>query len=206
MRKRDDKDKYKSFDIKLNAEDDDSKVTRKVAVYSNGTPEEYCCWYKNYLDLIKELNIEEPQQEVSVLRTLLTDEALTLFEDELSQRLPDDQNNLTEAILNDCIAKVALRAFSDDQNAYRRQVHYMRYNLYFSTTEVRSFEKRLKQLNQYLKYFPIPTGRDTVEPLPDDQLLEIIDMAKPIEYQETLLKSNYDPYETTLTGVLQILI
>ena len=72
----DDKDKYKSFDIKLNAEDDDSKVTRKVVVYSNGTPEEYCCWYKNYLDLIKELNIEEPQQEVSVLRTLLTDEAL----------------------------------------------------------------------------------------------------------------------------------
>ena len=74
----------------------------------------------------------------------------------------------------------------------------MRYNLYFSTTKVRSFEKRLKQLNQYLKYFPIPTGRDTVEPLPDDQLLEIIDMAKPIEYQQTLLKSNYDPYETTL--------
>ena len=74
----------------------------------------------------------------------------------------------------------------------------MRYNLYFSTTEVQSFEKRLKQLNQYLKYFPIPTGRDMVEPLPDDQSLEIIDVAKPIEYQETLLNSNYDPYETTL--------
>ena len=101
----DDKDEHKSFDIKLNAEDDDSKVTRKVTVHSNGIPEEHCCWCKNYLDLIKEPNIEEPQQEVSVLRTLLTDEALTLFEDELSQRLPDDQDDLTEEILNACVAK-----------------------------------------------------------------------------------------------------
>ena len=45
-------------------------------------------------------------------------------------------------------------------------------------------------------FFPIPM--DMVEPLPDDQLLEIIDIAKPIEYQETLLKSNYGSYETTL--------
>ena len=106
----DDKDKYKSFDIKLSAaEDDDSKVMRKVVVYSNGAPEEYCCWYKNYLDLVKELNIEEPHQEVSVLCTLLTDEALMLFEDELSQCLPDEQDDLTEDILKACIAKVALR-------------------------------------------------------------------------------------------------
>ena len=132
------------------------------------------------------------------MHTLLTDEALTLFEDKLSQCLPDKQDDLTEDILKACIAKVALRAFSDDQNAYRQQVHYMRYNLYFSTTEVRSFEKRLKQLNQCLKYFPILTGRDMVELLSDDKPLEIIDMAKPIKYQETLLKSNYDPYETTL--------
>ena len=96
----DDKDKYKSFDIKLSAaEDNDSKATHKVAVYSNGTPEEYCCWYKNHLDLVKELNIKEPHQEASVLHTLLTDEALTLFEDELSQHLPDEQDDLTEDIL-----------------------------------------------------------------------------------------------------------
>ena len=86
-------------------EDDNSKVTHKVTVYSNGRPEEHCCWYKNYVDLVKELNIEEPHQEVSALCTLLTNEALTLFEDELSQRLPDDQDDLTEDVLKACIAK-----------------------------------------------------------------------------------------------------
>ena len=169
----DDKDKYESFDIKLSVqEDDDSTVMCKVVVHSNGTPEEYCCWYKNCLDLVKELNIEEPHQEVSVLHTLLTDEALTLFEDKLSQCLPDNQDDLTDDIPKACIAKVALHTFSDNQNTYRCQVHHMRYNLYFSTTEVRSFKKRLKQLNQHLKYFPIPMGGDTVEPSPDDQSLE----------------------------------
>ena len=122
--------------------------------------------------------------------TLLTDEALTLFEDKLSQQSPHNQDDLNEEMLKSCIVKVALPAFSNDQNTHRRQVHYMRYNLYFSIAEAWSFKKQLKQLNQHLKYFPIPTCRDMVEPLLDDQLLEIIEIAKPIEYQETLRKSN----------------
>ena len=60
------------------------------------------------------------------------------------------------------------------------------------------FLEQLKQLNNYFPYFPIPSGRTTVEKLPDDQLLEIIDRAKPIEYQRAILQQNYDPYTATL--------
>jgi hypothetical protein len=49
-------------------------------------------------------------------------------------------------------------------------------------------------MNKYLKYFPVPEGRDEVEVLSDDELVEILDRAKPLGYQQELLKANYDPY------------
>ena len=70
----------------------------------------------------------------------------------------------------------------------------MRYQLYFTGTNFQTFLHRLKQLNKYLKYFPISETTTSVQPLPDDDLIEIIDNAKPIEYNQYKLQNNYDPY------------
>ena len=74
----------------------------------------------------------------------------------------------------------------------------MRYQLYFTTTNFENFFHRLKQMNTYLKYFPIPPQKGKVKPLSDEDLIEIIDNAKPLEYNQAMLQNNYDPYDKTL--------
>ena len=54
------------------------------------------------------------------------------------------------------------------------------------------------QLNNYLKYFPVPPQKGEVKPLSEDDLMEIIDNAKPLKYKQTMLQNNYDPYDKIL--------
>ena len=56
----------------------------------------------------------------------------------------------------------------------------------------------MKQLNKYLKYFPVPPQKEKAASLTDNDLIEIIDNAKPFEYNEAMLKNNYDPYDKNL--------
>ena len=80
-----------------------------------------------------------------------------------------------------------MKAFANDRHAYRRQVRYMRYQLYFTMT---NFENRLKQMNTYLKYFPVPPQKGELKLLSDEDLSEIIDNAKPLEYNQAMLQNN----------------
>ena len=70
----------------------------------------------------------------------------------------------------------------------------MRFHLFFNEGSFKSFKDRLNELNRYLKHFPIPSGRTNVTSFSEDELVEIIDRSKPIQYQQALLMSNYDPY------------
>ena len=79
----------------------------------------------------------------------------------------------------------------------------MHYSLFFTEGQFKKFKDRLVELNRYLKYFPIPTGKDKVESLPEEKLVEIVDQAKPLQYQRALLQSNYDPYSKTLAEYSQ---
>ena len=103
------------------------------------------------------------------------------------------------------LGAIQARYFNNDQNAWRRQRNYMRYHLYFHDTNFQVFKSRLLELNKYLKYFPVPTGRTGVASLQDDKLVEILDSAKPIECRQQLLTANYDPYAKTFGEYSQYL-
>ena len=45
-----------------------------------------------------------------------------------------------------------------------------------------------------------------MEVLKDDELVEILDRAKPLEYQQELLAANYDPYAKTFAEFSQYLL
>ena len=61
----------------------------------------------------------------------------------------------------------------------------------------------MKQLNKYLKYFPVPLGKRNVQSLPEDNLIEIIDNAKPLEYHQQMLQNNYNPYSKSVEEFVQ---
>ena len=81
----------------------------------------------------------------------------------------------------------------------------MHHQLYFTTSNFKAFEHRLKQLNKYLKYFPIPPGKRSISALPEENLIEIIDNSKPLEYNQQMLQNNYDPYDKSLEEFSQYL-
>jgi hypothetical protein len=61
------------------------------------------------------------------------------------------------------------------------------------------FRAELRRQNNFLKYFPIPNeGEGACESLQDDELVEIVDRAKRVEWQRDLLTANIDPYALTL--------
>ena len=196
-----DKDQYKSFEMKINKREKDSdKVEQKVKVFENGTPEEYCIWCERYNELQKSIPLDTPTKQIKVIRSILKESYLDVFNNYISNVEDADSENpveLTNDHVQEALDKVTLKVFNSP-HAYRRQVRYMRYQLYFTTTNFADFLHRLKQLNKYLKYFPVPPQKEKVASLTDDDLIEIIDNAKPFEYNEAMLKNNYDPYDKNL--------
>ena len=85
------------------------------------------------------------------------------------------------------------RRYFTSQHAYRRQQNYLCYHLF------------MMEMNNYLRYFPIPDDRESCDPLPEDEIVEIIDRAKRIEWQRDLLSANIDPYSMSLDQYSQYL-
>ena len=155
------KDKYKPFDVKIDKEDENSDtIEYSIKVFEEGGPETSVQWYENYKELETMMPLQKPDCKVNVIRNILKGTYLEMFNTALGE------GALTDKKVDDALSKVSLKAFNNDRHAYRRQVQYMRYQLYFTTNNFKQFEHRLKQLNKYLKYFPVPPGKRNVQSLP----------------------------------------
>ena len=174
-----DKDQYKSFGMKINRkEKDPEKVKQKVEIFENGTPEEYCIWCERYNELKKSIPLDTAAKQVKVIQSILKESYLDVFNNHISSVEDADPEKPVAATIEDmkkALDKVILKVFNSP-HAYRRQVRYLRYQLYFTTTNLANFIYRLKQLNKYLKYFPVPPQKEKVTSLTNDDLIEIIDM------------------------------
>ena len=95
-------------------------------------------------------------KQIKIIRSILKNTYLEAFNNYLSSvENEKDKNSPTEEQVEEALAKVTLKAFANDRHAYRHQVGYTRYQLYFTMTNFENFFHRLKQMNTYLKYFPI---------------------------------------------------
>ena len=189
------KDKYQTIEIPLDPSDKDSDKTEwKIPVFEEGDAEDWVKWRITYENLVEAYPLDTPDKQVKMLRTLLKGEAKDRFNTALAaSKATTDTNKLNAAMNN-----LAKKSFNDDTNAWRRQRRYMRYHLWFSEGQFKDFKSRLIELNRYLKFFPVPENKKTVASLPDDELIEILDKAKPVQYQQALLTSNYDPYSKSM--------
>ena len=198
-KKSENKENYKTFDIRLNKKEKDSeKVEHSVKVFEQGSPEDFCNWFERYQELKSDMPLDTPVKQVKIIRSILKGTYLEIFNRHLQEVEESVQGgSFDEEDVEDALEAVTLRAFKNDKHAYRRQVRYMRYQLCFNTTNFEAFFHRLKQLNKYLKYFPAPQN-STVTSLEDNDLIEIIDNAKPLEYNQAMLQNDYDPYDKSL--------
>ena len=86
----------------------------------------------------------------------------------------------------------------------------MRYHLFIGgEVTVREFDMRLNRMNDYLQYFPTietATGNlNQCQVLGDDQLCDIINLAKKPEWTLKMMEANVDPYDLDLHDLLDYL-
>ena len=84
-------------------------------------------------------------------------------------------------------------------NVAHHQKHYMRNCLVMSGETMRVWGKHLMELNKYFPYFPVDETDEGLakshQGLPDDELNDILDCAKPINWHITMLESNLEVQE-----------
>ena len=198
----DDESRYRKIQIKFNIDDPKSDGAEwKVPVFDHGTPEEWCKWRIELADLEVAYPFNDPTNEkqqnikLNVIRSLLTGEARERFQRAYEEAIAEKKGDSTTSSLN----AIAKWVFENDVHAWRRQKSYMMYDLAFEAGKFTAFKDRVKTLNKYLEFFP--ANEDTGEAqtlLTNNDILQIMDHAKPMKYSETLLINNFDVYSHTL--------
>ncbi len=87
-------------------------------------------------------------------------------------------------------------------HAYQKHVVYMQHYLRLGGHTVRNFATRLRELNNYLPYFPREEGKAEPSKLSDDNLIQILNQAKPEEWQSVILGANIELYKFAFQGTV----
>ena len=196
-----DKEKLRSFEIAFDPTDEDSDTyMRKVRVFEEGSPEEWVLHQMEVEDLFTTAGYVESEKKLAVWRALFDGKAKDYFRHYLNTRTVENNardaadrlngNDLLRQVLND----VARKIFGNEWKiAARTQKTYMRNNLHIEDRNPEVFFDRLKEMNRYLPYFPYRDDQNPPDTLPEDEIMDILDRAKKIDWHVTMLSQGRRP-------------
>jgi len=206
-----DSTKYILFDCRMDPKDKHSKkVTCKLKVFEDGTPEEYCKWQIDYDDLVTHPSFNKVETRVSVLLSILKGKTRDLFITcHAKQKEENDSEEEKDRMTDLAVLEHALNDMAHDvfkmKKAASWQKHYMRNGLFLNST-VHDWAKCLLELNKYFPYFPVDDMEDgykVSEGFAQDELTDILDCAKPTEWQTIILNSNIDILDMTWDEIVE---
>jgi hypothetical protein len=197
----DDDVETKKLKIKTDPGDEDSdEIEIRATVFDEGDAEGWIKWRIQMDELIRDMQLETGRQKIVLAKALLKGNAREKFIDILTDMAVNNSDVEDVELVghfDEAIERLGLDYFPSE-NAYRRQRNYLRYHVFMIEMTLSDFRAELRRQNNFLRYFPIPNDRTSCESLPDDELVEIVDRAKRVEWQRDLLTANIDPYAMTL--------
>lgn len=211
-RKEDDEGETKKLKIKTDPTDEDSdEIEIRATVFDEGNAEDWIRWTVQQDELIRDMTLTTGRQKIVLAEALLKGNARERFTNILAElainsKLDSDDDNSEDEREKDvdrndrydeAIEKLGLDYFPC-VHSYRRQRNYLRYHVFMMDMSLADFKAELRRQNNFLKYFPVPDDRETCEMLPGDELVDIVDRAKRVEWQRDLLTANIDPYALSL--------
>ena len=203
-KKKEDDEEWESKKIKIRLDPDDNDVSNRIEtpffVFENGEAEDWVKWRMQMDELIRDMPLTTGEQKVKVAKALLKGQAREYFTGiliDLEMQMDEEDEMTAEDRYTEAIETLGKKYFPTE-HAYRRQKSYLRYHLFMMDMKLSDFKAELLRQNTYLRYFPIPDDKESVEGFPDDELVEIVDRAKRIEWQRDLLTANIEPYSMTL--------
>ena len=211
----DDDTKYASFDVPLDADDSENsqEVKQKIAKVSNPTPEEWCKLRIELAELFISMGyVDNPLKQSKLIKTVLYGKILEVWNTNFKKHWTDHEAGWDAATLeadrtlalDKVIDACACYVFPDKEGSARAQRRYMRNNLYMGSMDPEKWTERLEVMNGYFPYFPQErvTARNnaagaqmrTPPPLPWDELIDIQDYAKPIDFHIAMMAQGKKPH------------
>ena len=193
--------------------DDDKARTYKqdFPVFSDGTPEQLIKLLRDVeLIIFKNMPCETAAEKARVLSSMvLAGKAKDHFTQGYEKKSSDKETLSTKKRLENGLQALKLFVFKGNHNAYGQQKYYMRYDLHFLAKEgeVAAFTHRLQELNEYLSHFPKPKDKAgmALQGFPDDELIEIVSRAQPIEYDIKCHETRFYVHENDLASYIEYL-
>ena len=191
----------KKLKIKTDPTDEESdELEVRATVFDQGDAEGWVQWRIQLDDLIRDMVMTTGRQKTVLAKALLKGNAREKLSDILLDleinaeggEEADEENYFAEAI------ELLGLDYFPSENSFRRQRNYLRYHVFMMEMSLSDFKAELRRQNNFLRYFPVPPDRERCDSFPDDELVEIVDRAKRVEWQRDLLTANIDPYALTL--------
>jgi len=84
------------FEFLVDPSNPNTRFTKDFFIFKDGTPEEYIKWLMGYRDLELLMALKEPLERTKMLCSLLTGQALSLFEYHLSKRCGTEEEGVSD--------------------------------------------------------------------------------------------------------------
>ena len=162
-------------------------------------------------EIIRDYPLESGDHKTAMALALLKGSARDKFQQTIltldmdNNALPEEERK-DRKVLFDIVLHEVGKSYFPIMYAYQKQVVYMQHYLKLGSHMVRNFATRLRELNNYLPYF-VPREKGKPEPckLLDDELVFILNQAKPEEWQAVILGANIELYKFNFKALLIIL-
>ncbi|KAI2499093.1 hypothetical protein MHU86_15423 [Fragilaria crotonensis] len=179
----------------------------KKSTEKSDDEEAWVKWRIELEEVIRDYPLESGEQKASMALALLKGSARDKFQ-QTWRRLdtenvagPARQRKTPNEIFQLVMTEVG-KSYFPILHAYQKQVVYMQHYLRLGSHTVRNFATRLRELNNYLPYFPREEGKAEPSKLSDDDLIQILNQAKPEEWQAVILGANIELYKFDFQGTV----
>jgi hypothetical protein len=208
--KSDDEGNYKKIEVPIEAGNANSKnIEKKIRLFGDydTSPEAWVKWRIELEEVIRDYPLESGEQKASMALALLKGSARDKFQQTLREidaenaARPARQKKTPEELFQMVMHEVG-KSYFPILHAYQKQVVYMQHYLRLGGHTVRNFATRLRELNNYLPYFPREEGKAEPAKLSDDVLIQILNQAKPEEWQSVILGANIELYKFDFQGTV----
>ena len=208
--KSDDEGNYKKIEVPIEAGNANSKnIEKRIRLFGDydTSPEAWVKWRIELEEVIRDYPLESGEQKTSMALALLKGSARDKFQqtwrrlDTENAASPARQRKTPNEIFQLVMAEVG-KSYFPILHAYQKQVVYMQHYLTLGNHTVRNFATRLRELNNYLPYFPREEGKAEPSALSDDDLIQILNQAKPEEWQAVILGANIELYKFDFQGTV----
>lgn len=209
-----DKSRYAVFKVPFdckNKKKDRETFEKRVLIFDEGSTEDFIEFRKSLEALIKSLGYGTDAEELNVARALLAGASLQVFDDGHAHLLKENENAndpiSDSEIFERALNEVSKEVFDNLEHAYASQKRYLRSSLVMGfDQDPAKFCDRLEYINKGLRYFPreIQYNPLPFKPLPEDELISVIDKSKKPDWEVKMLEQGSTPWAFTKVADIKL--